>query len=89
MTFGKIKLEIFATPGHTPGSIIYVERSEKAVFCGDIVFNGGVGISYFPGGDERTLLASLEHKLLVLPNDFGVFQGHGRPTTIRGVKSNM
>jgi glyoxylase-like metal-dependent hydrolase (beta-lactamase superfamily II) len=48
---------------------------------GDTLFAGSIGRTDLPGGDMRTLQASLK-RLLTLPDDTFVFTGHGPPTTI-------
>lgn len=81
---GSLTIEVIHTPGHTRGSSCFVveEPGESPViFSGDTLFAGSIGRSDLPGGDERTLLASLE-KLEVFPDHVRVFPGHGPSTTI-------
>ena len=52
------------------------------LFSGDALFAGGIGRTDFPGGDEKTLLAAIREKLLVLPGDTVVMPGHGPTTTV-------
>lgn len=40
---GEVTLEAFALPGHTPGSICYVDRVHRCVFCGDAM-GSGIGV---------------------------------------------
>ena len=49
---------------------------------GDTLFAGGVGRVDLPGGDGPTLLRSIEHELLSLPDDTLVYPGHGPETTV-------
>lgn len=72
---GSIKLEVFHTPGHTPGGICLY--SAPNVFTGDTLFVGGVGRTDFPGGDTATLISSIRRRLLTLPPDTVVWPGHG------------
>ncbi len=58
ITVGSIMLQVVCTPGHSPGSVSYVLRSEKTVFSGDTLFCGGVGRSDLPGGDLHALQES-------------------------------
>lgn len=82
ITVGEIALEVLSTPGHTPGHVSYVLRSEQTVFSGDCLFYGSIGRTDLPGGDHDTLLRSITQKLLPLGDDFHVAPGHMRNTTI-------
>jgi glyoxylase-like metal-dependent hydrolase (beta-lactamase superfamily II) len=73
---GDITLQIFHTPGHSPGSISLYEETTKSLFCGDLVFmDGGVGRWDLPGGDYKTLVSSVE-KVTGLDID-NFYPGHG------------
>ncbi len=77
---GSAELEVLHTPGHSPGSLTLV--TDTQIFCGDALFAGSIGRSDLPGGDSATLKDSIEHKLLVLPDDTIVYPGHGPHTTV-------
>ncbi len=81
---GRLRFEVLETPGHTPGSICLLARSEDppVLFSGDLLFRRGVGRTDLPGGDSAELLASLRDKVLTLPHDTVVWPGHGEPTTV-------
>lgn len=76
------EFEIRHTPGHTEGSICFVEHRRRCVFSGDTLFAGSIGRTDLPGGDLQQLLDSITRHLLNLPDDFRVYPGHGGPTTI-------
>ena len=80
LEFGDAKLNVMHTPGHSPGSICLL--GEKLIFTGDTLFAGGIGRTDFAGGSDRDMRLSLE-KLLRLPDDYGVYPGHG-PATLMG-----
>ena len=45
------------TPGHSPGHVTYsIARRAKALFSGDVLFQGSIGRTDLPGGDHATLL---------------------------------
>jgi len=84
ITAGGVEMRVIHLPGHTPGGIaLFCERNGlRALFSGDSLFRGAIGRSDLPGGDERSLLASLRERILELPGDTLVYPGHGESTTI-------
>lgn len=82
ITFGTTELEIAFTPGHSPGSISFINHQNRIVICGDVLFNGSIGRTDLPGGDFQTLEKSIKEKLYVLPENYVVYCGHGSETTI-------
>lgn len=77
---GSLAIEVRHTPGHTLGGVSFVVGGN--VFTGDTLFAGSVGRVDFPGGSLKTLLESIEKRLLTLPDDTVVYPGHGPATTI-------
>lgn len=77
---GALKLKVIHTPGHTPGSVcIYLDG---ILFTGDLLFQGSVGRTDFPGGSSADLMRSLREKIVVLPPSTRVLPGHGEETTL-------
>ena len=60
LKLGKIDLEVYHTPGHSPGSICFYWPQKKVLISGDVVFSGGVGRTDFPGGDANQLKHSIQ-----------------------------
>jgi glyoxylase-like metal-dependent hydrolase (beta-lactamase superfamily II) len=56
----KIDLQIWHTPGHSPGSISIYWPKNKVLITGDVVFYGAVGRTDFPGGSIWVLKQSIE-----------------------------
>lgn len=54
------ELEVFHTPGHSPGSVCVYWPEKKALVCGDLIFKESVGRVDFPGGDGPTMKESIE-----------------------------
>lgn len=79
---GDLRFEIRHCPGHTRGHVVMAEHSEKKVFVGDCLFEGSIGRTDLPGGSYEQLMNSLEQNILSLGDDFTVYSGHGRETTI-------
>jgi len=82
VTFDDIRLEVLATPGHTPGGLSFYCRSDGVVLVGDSLFAGSIGRDDFPGGDQRLLLRSIREQLFSLPDETKVYPGHGPATTV-------
>ena len=82
ITFGEHTFQVFFTPGHTLGHVTFYEAKVGIVFDGDVLFAGGIGRTDLPGGDYETLMASINEKLMVLPDETVVCSGHGPVTTI-------
>ncbi len=73
---------ILHTPGHTQGSICLHVPGQSLLVAGDTLFAGSVGRTDLPGGDFPTLLRSLHHTVMQLPEQTRVLPGHGAWTTI-------
>ena len=82
ITFGEHTLQVLFTPGHTPGHVSFYEAKAGIIFDGDVLFAGGIGRTDLPGGDYETLMATINEKLMVLPDETVVCSGHGPVTTI-------
>lgn len=82
--FGKSRLRVIHTPGHTRGGVcLYSEdENDKFVLTGDTLFAGSIGRTDLPGGDYDQLMESLLSKLVVIGGDYKVYPGHGPATTI-------
>ena len=52
--------EIFETPGHSPGSLCLYWPTRKALFTGDVIFDGGIGRTDFLEGNPSSLKKSIE-----------------------------
>jgi hydroxyacylglutathione hydrolase len=74
LSFGRYRLRIIHTPGHSPGSIcIYAADN---LFTGDSLFVGAAGRVDVPGGDFSTLIGSLAEKIAILPDTTTIWPGH-------------
>ncbi|MBA2421605.1 MAG: MBL fold metallo-hydrolase [Chitinophagales bacterium] len=80
--FGNSSLDVLFTPGHSPGSISFYSFPDKFIIGGDVLFQGSIGRTDLPGGDYDTLMQSINDKILPLPDDVTVYNGHGSSTTI-------
>jgi hydroxyacylglutathione hydrolase len=85
---GDDELQILLTPGHSPGSLSFYSAKNNFVIGGDVLFKNSVGRSDLPGGNHEQLIKSIKEKLLVLPANTIVYNGHGPATTIGEEKKN-
>lgn len=81
---GNLTGKVLFVPGHTPACVAY--QFGDAVFVGDTLFMPDVGTARcdFPGGDARTLYASVR-KILSLPPETRLFMCHDYPPTDRPI----
>jgi hydroxyacylglutathione hydrolase len=73
----ELHIKALLTPGHTPGSISLSLERDKMLISGDVVFDGGVGRTDFPGGNSSLLRKSIE-KLAQLDVEYLVAGHSGR-----------
>lgn len=83
-SIGALSVETMYVPGHTPACVAY--HIGDAVIVGDTMFMPDVGTARcdFPGGDAKTLYASVK-KILSLPGETRLFMCHDYPPTDRPV----
>lgn len=82
VSFGNTVLRCLHVPGHSPGSICYVDEKGGVAITGDVLFAGSVGRSDLPGGDHEQLITGIKSKLMSLPYSTTVYPGHGGTTTV-------
>jgi glyoxylase-like metal-dependent hydrolase (beta-lactamase superfamily II) len=80
VSVGNITFGVREAPGHSPGHIVLV--GDGFVISGDVLFAGSIGRTDLPGGSYPQLIDSIKTKLLTLPDDTVVYNGHGPETTI-------
>jgi hydroxyacylglutathione hydrolase len=82
LKLGDAALEVRFTPGHSPGSIVFYHKEGNWLIGGDVLFNGSIGRTDLPGGNQETLFKSIREQLYTLPSETIVYSGHGPETTI-------
>jgi len=83
LEYAGIRLEVLDVPGHSPGHVVLVHRSDPpVVFGGDVLFRGSIGRYDFPGSDGELLFKGIHTKMFALPDGTVVYPGHGPTTTI-------
>ena len=77
VTVGQLALDVYFTPGHTPGHLIFHHPPSRLALVGDVLFQGSVGRTDLPGGDFDTLIRSVVTKLWPLGDKTRFIPGHG------------
>ena len=81
MTLGETEFEVFHCPGHTPGHVVFFHREARFAQVGDVLFQGSIGRTDFPGGSYPQLIAAITGKLWPLGEDVAFVPGHGPMST--------
>lgn len=82
LVLGETQIEVRHTPGHTPGHCIFLAPGDGLCFCGDLIFQGGIGRTDLPGGDLDQLVQSIRTQVFTLPDTTRLLSGHGPETTV-------
>ncbi len=77
-----LDFDIRHCPGHSPGSLVYINRDVKLALVGDVIFKGSIGRTDFEYGDHDALIAAIKTHLLPLDDDITFICGHGPVSTI-------
>jgi hydroxyacylglutathione hydrolase len=77
-----MEIDVIFTPGHSPGHVTYSVADERALFSGDVLFQGSVGRVDLPGGDGPTLMESIRALVEGFPGEATVYPGHMGTTTL-------
>ena len=74
--------EVLHCPGHSPGSVVLVNKAQRFALVGDVLFQGSIGRTDLPFGNHEALLTAIRTKLLPLGDEFAFICGHGPTSTI-------
>lgn len=85
LTFGKDRITVLMTPGHTKGSACFIMGD--VIFSGDTLFKMNIGRYDLPTANAKELLMSLK-KIKNLSGDYTVYSGHGDVTTLEFERQN-
>ena len=80
VTIGDLTLDVYLTPGHTPGHVIFHHAPSRFAQVGDVLFQGSIGRTDFPLGSHDDLIRSIREKLWPL-GDVAFVPGHGPAST--------
>lgn len=77
VTMAGVDFDIYHCPGHSPGSVVYVNKAAGVALVGDVLFQGSIGRTDFPYGDTEALISSVRNKLFPLGDEIVFVCGHG------------
>ena len=69
-------------PGHSQGHVMFYCQALGSLFCGDVIFKGGIGRYDLSGGDFERLVTSIQKQVFSLPDDTRLLPGHGPESTV-------
>jgi glyoxylase-like metal-dependent hydrolase (beta-lactamase superfamily II) len=81
VTLGETEFEVYHCPGHTPGHVVFFNREARFAQVGDVLFQGSIGRTDFPGGSYPALIGAITGKLWPLGDDVAFVPGHGPMST--------
>ena len=81
VTVGDLTLDVYHTPGHTAGHVIFHHPPSNFAQVGDVLFQGSVGRTDLPQGNHQQLVNSIVTKLWPLGAETAFIPGHGKPST--------
>ncbi|MBL8566702.1 MAG: MBL fold metallo-hydrolase [Hyphomicrobiaceae bacterium] len=82
VSVGRHVFDVRHCPGHSPGSVVFLNQAQKFAIVGDVLFRGSIGRTDFPYGDHDALIAAIKSKLMTLGDEWAFICGHGPGSTI-------
>ena len=82
VTVAGATFSVLHCPGHSPGSVVFVNAAQSFALVGDVLFRGSIGRTDFPYGDHEALIRAVKTKLLPLGDDLLFICGHGPTSSI-------
>lgn len=80
--WAELAWETLHVPGHSPDSIVYALPERCELYSGDVLFEGSVGRTDFPGGSAAQLARGIRSKIMTRPPATMVYPGHGPATSV-------
>lgn len=85
MTVAGFAVQTRHTPGHTPGSSVFISddiAEDPVMISGDLIFAGSVGRTDFLRGSWEEEADSIHRVVLPQPDEMRIVSGHGPETTV-------
>jgi hydroxyacylglutathione hydrolase len=81
VTIAGTAFDVLHCPGHSPGSVVFVNVAAGIALVGDVLFQGSIGRTDFPYGNTDQLVTAVRQKLFPLGDDIVFICGHGPAST--------
>ena len=91
IAFGKEKIKVLHTPGHSLGSSCFIfnnEENKTSIITGDTLFANGVGRTDLYGGNLNELINSIK-KISSFDKSSKIYPGHDVSTTLGEAINNV
>ncbi|QJC37395.1 MBL fold metallo-hydrolase [Enterobacteriaceae endosymbiont of Donacia thalassina] len=79
---GDIILQTYHCPGHTPGHVVFFNKSSNFLISGDTIFKNSIGRTDLPNSNFNLLITSIKKKIIPLGGKTVILPGHGEKTNI-------
>jgi len=76
INLGGRSLELISVPGHTPDSVVLLDRQSNALFAGDFIYPSDI-YAFLPGANLADYAASAKRVVAILNDASTVYGGHG------------
>ena len=87
---GERVLEVFHTPGHSPGSVSFLDREARAFFVGDLLYLGQM-LLFYPDSDPAAFLESLRLAEEIIADVDTIYPAHDSvpltPDDVRAIRA--
>ena len=83
VTVGDLTLDVYETPGHTPGHVIFHHPPSKLALVGDVLFQGSVGRTDFPRCSHQAADRIDRHQAVAAGRRHDVHSRARRPRALR------
>lgn len=80
--WGGREIKVLHVPGHTPGHVVFFDKTNNTLLAGDTLFAGTIGRTDLEYGNHTQLVEAIKEKILPLGDEVVVLPGHGRLTRI-------
>jgi len=81
-------LDVLHCPGHTPGHVVFYDKTTDMAFVGDVIFKGSIGRTDFIMGNHEDLIHSIRETLFPLGENVTFVPGHGPTSTFGEERKN-
>ncbi|MBO4342845.1 MAG: MBL fold metallo-hydrolase [Clostridia bacterium] len=81
VNIGESEITVMHTPGHSAGSVIFIDKKGRNIISGDTLFYSTVGRTDKIGSSTEALADSLR-KIIALDGDYTIYPGHGPVTSL-------